>query len=104
MFRALLVLLAAALAGCSETAQLTVAQGTGADPALPPPESSLPPTVNVADAEPWKNGRMPTPAAGLTVRPFTSGFEHPRWLAVLPNGALLVADDVGNVIWRVSAE
>jgi hypothetical protein len=28
---------------------------------------------------------------------------HPRWLYVSPNGDVLVADDVGNVIWRVSS-
>ena len=35
---------------------------------------------------------MPVAAAGLTVNAFASGLEHPRWLTVLPNGDVLVAE------------
>ncbi|WP_420457450.1 PQQ-dependent sugar dehydrogenase [Rubrivirga sp.] len=80
------------VAGCGDTARLTVAEGTGPDPALPPPNTSLIPTVHIADAEPWPDGRSPTPAAGLAVEPFASGLDHPRWLHVLPNGDVLVAE------------
>ncbi|MGI8931195.1 MAG: PQQ-dependent sugar dehydrogenase, partial [Sphingomicrobium sp.] len=37
-------------------------------------------------------GRMPTAAAGLRVSEFAGGLEHPRWLHVLPNGDVLVAE------------
>ena len=81
-----------AVAGCGDTARLSVAAGTGPDPTLPPPSTSLLPTVGIADAEPWPDGRQPTPAPGLEVAAFASGFEHPRWLHVLPNGDVLVAE------------
>ena len=81
-----------AVAGCGDTARLTVAEGSGPTPTIPEPTTSLIPTVNFADAEPWPDGRMPTPAPGLVVNAFASGFDHPRWLHVLPNGDVLVAE------------
>ncbi|WP_412063246.1 PQQ-dependent sugar dehydrogenase [Rubrivirga sp. IMCC45206] len=87
-----LVVAALAASGCGDTATLTVADGTGPNPALPEPTTSLLPTVNIADAEAWPEGTMPTPAAGLTVARYADGFDHPRWLHVLPNGDVLVAE------------
>jgi glucose/arabinose dehydrogenase len=89
-----LALVAAALlvGGCGETAQLTVGAGTGPDPRLPPPSHSLFPTVNIAPARGWAEGAQPKAAAGLTVRAYAQGLEHPRWLYVLPNGDVLVAE------------
>ena len=81
-----------AVAGCGESARLTVAEGTGPTPALPEPNTTLIPTVNIAPARPWPNGGSPTPAPGLSVQRFADGFEHPRWLHVLPNGDVLVAE------------
>ena len=90
--RLLLLALAASAAGCGDTARLTVAEGTGPDPSLPPPNTSLLPTVNVAPARGWPAGRTPTPASGLAVAAFADGLDHPRWLAALPNGDVLVAE------------
>ncbi len=59
---------------------------------LPEPKSSLLPTVNIAPAKGWPAGAMPTPAAGLKVQAFATELEHPRWLYVLPNGDVLVAE------------
>ena len=87
-----LAVLAVAAGGCGTTAGLPVSAGVGPDPALPPPTTSLLPTVNVADAEGWPEGRAPTPALGLEVARFAEGFDHPRWLYVLPNGDVLVAE------------
>ena len=81
-----------AVTGCGDTARLTVAEGSGPTPTIPEPTPTLIPTVNFADAEPWPDGRMPTPAPGLVVNAFASGFDHPRWLHVLPNGDVLVAE------------
>jgi glucose/arabinose dehydrogenase len=91
-----LVLLAAAaatlLAGCGERATLDVADGFGPDPKLPPPAKTLLPTVNIAEATGWPKGRMPKPVQGLRVQPFARGLDHPRWLLVLANGDILVAE------------
>lgn len=87
-----LVASAALLAACGEYAKLTVSDGTGPNPTLPAPNPTPIPTVNVADAVGWPDGVLPTPGAGLAVAPFATGLEHPRWLEVLPNGDVLVAE------------
>ena len=83
---------ALAVAGCGDHARLAVAQGVGPQPQLPPPVHSLIPTINVADATRWPVGATPVAAPGLAVAPFAQGLDHPRWLAVLPNGDVLVAE------------
>ena len=50
------------------------------------------PTVNIAEAVGWPQGAKPTPAQGLQVGAFAEGLDHPRWLYVLPNGDVLVAE------------
>lgn len=90
--RPIALLLIVAASGCGESARLAVADGTGATPALPPPNETLIPTVNIAEAQGWPPGRRPTPMAGHTVNAFATGFDHPRWLYVLPNGDVLVAE------------
>jgi glucose/arabinose dehydrogenase len=80
------------LSACGERAQLPVSAGIGPDPALPPPRETLFPTVNIAPAEGWPAGAEPTPAPGLEVAPFAEDLDHPRWLYVLPNGDVLVAE------------
>lgn len=64
----------------------------GRTPELPPPDRSLIPTVNIAPANRWPAGEMPTASAGLRVNAFASDLDHPRWLYVLPNGDVLVAE------------
>jgi glucose/arabinose dehydrogenase len=88
------LLMAAALlqGACAETAKLKVESGYGPNPELPAPVKSLIPTVKVAPAQPWQKGQMPTAAAGTTVRLFAGELDHPRWLHVLPNGDVLVAE------------
>jgi glucose/arabinose dehydrogenase len=66
--------------------------GFGPNPVLPAPEQTLIPTLNIAPAEPWPQGTRPTPAAGLAATAYASGLDHPRWLYVLPNGDVLVAE------------
>ena len=80
------------LGACAESAKLSVAQGTGPNPTLPQPANTLIPTVNIAPAKGWPAGVAPVPAAGLRVSAFASGLDHPRWLLVLPNGDVLVAE------------
>ena len=66
--------------------------GWGPNPSLPAPQKSLIPTMNIAKAEPWPQGTRPTPAAGLAATAYASGLDHPRWLYVMPNGDVLVAE------------
>ncbi len=67
----------------------------GPDPELPPPDKSLIPTINIAPAVGWPGGGTPLAAAGTRVVAFADGLEHPRWLYVLPNGDVLVAETAG---------
>jgi len=48
--------------------------------------------VKIAPAKGWAAGATPLPASGLRVTAFASGLNHPRWLYVLPNGDVLVAE------------
>jgi glucose/arabinose dehydrogenase len=80
------------LTGCGGAARLQVSEGMGPNPVLPAPRKSLIPVIQVARARGWPEGATPTPAEGLQVSAFASGLEHPRWLYVLPNGDVLVAE------------
>jgi glucose/arabinose dehydrogenase len=80
------------LAACGDTARLPEGAALGPDPQLPPPAKSLLPTVHIAPAQGWPEGAQPQAAAGLRVTPFARGLDHPRWLHVLPNGDVLVAE------------
>jgi glucose/arabinose dehydrogenase len=83
---------AVVLSACGEVAQLPVAAGIGPHPQLPPPNPTLIPTVNVAPAIGWPANGKPAAAAGMTVNAFADGLDHPRWLYLLPNGDVLVAE------------
>ncbi|MFD1950874.1 PQQ-dependent sugar dehydrogenase [Sphingomonas arantia] len=74
------------------TAKLDLAQTQGTKPEIPEPTTSWIPTVNIAPAVGWKAGEAPTPAAGLAVNDFAAGLDHPRWMLLLPNGDVLVAE------------
>jgi glucose/arabinose dehydrogenase len=78
--------------GCGESARLTVTEGMGTQPVLPAPNPSLIPIVDIAPATGWSNGGAPRAADGLVVEAFARDLDHPRWLYVLPNGDVLVAE------------
>jgi glucose/arabinose dehydrogenase len=77
---------------CSDVAHLSVTAAQGPHPQLPPPRKSLLPTIHVAPAEGWQPGEQPSTPAGVSVNAFAQGLSHPRWLYVLPNGDVLVAE------------
>jgi len=86
------IALAGGLTACGETSSLQVSDGTGPSPQLPEPNKTLIPTMNIAPAIGWPNGTKPTAATGTQVAAFAEGLDHPRWLYVLPNGDVLVAE------------
>lgn len=88
---AILAMLAPLFAGCDSSA-LTDAETEGPNPTIPPPSEALVPAINIARAVGWPEGAAPKPAEGLGVTAFATGLDHPRWLHVLPNGDVLVAE------------
>jgi glucose/arabinose dehydrogenase len=80
------------LAACGETAGLPPGADIGPDPTLPEPNETWIPTVDIADAVGWPEGGKPVAAEGLAVTALATGLDHPRWLQVLPNGDVLVAE------------
>ena len=92
MRKAVLAATALTIAGCGQPARFPESAGTGPNPVLPPPSTSLIPLVNVVKAKGWTAGTTPVAARGLAVRAFARDLDHPRWLHVLPNGDVLVAE------------
>lgn len=86
------IALAGGLTACGESSSLQVSDGTGPSPKLPEPNKTLIPTVNIAPAIGWPAGAKPTAVAGTQVAAFAENLDHPRWLYVLPNGDVLVAE------------
>lgn len=89
---ALASLLLLPAAGCGDKATLPESAGIGPHPVLPPPHHTRIPTVKFARAIGWPAGATPTAAPGLAVSAYATGLVHPRWLHVLPNGDVLVAE------------
>jgi glucose/arabinose dehydrogenase len=65
----------------------------GSAPVVPEakPQGAFP-TLKMPTARGWREGQMPVAAPGLKVNAFAAGLEHPRWIDVLPNGDVLVAE------------
>src|SRR3984893_16656735 len=74
-----------------EGAQPQVAWGQA--PVIPSakPQGALP-TLKMPTARGWRDGQKPVAAPGLKVNAFATGLDHPRWINVLPNGDVLVAE------------
>ena len=87
-----LVVAATLAQACAGASKLTESKGMGPAPVLPPPDTSVVPTVNVVEAVGWPERRKPVAPEGAIVTAFADRLEHPRWLHVLPNGDVLVAE------------
>ena len=89
---AALLITLAGLVSCGATAQSTPSAGIGSNPELPAPEKRLIPTVNIAPAKGWPDNTLPAVPAGFALTALARGLDHPRWVYVLPNGDVLVAE------------
>jgi glucose/arabinose dehydrogenase len=92
MKRPLILLCILGIGACTETARLPESVTTGPNPRLPEPVETFIPTVKIAPAKGWPEGVKPKAAAGTQVSAFATGLQHPRWVYVLPNGDVLVAE------------
>jgi len=64
----------------------------GGTPDIPAAKPQSVPTLKMPTAKGWAKGQKPVAAAGLKVNAFASDLIHPRWMHVLPNGDVLVAE------------
>ena len=87
-----LVLICCALAACGDEARLPEQATTGPTPTIAAPSEALIPTINIAKAVGWAEGERPRAAQGFEVNALARDLDHPRWLYVLPNGDVLVAE------------
>jgi len=85
-------LAAGLLSACARNVALPTSAGYGPTPSLPAPRSPLIPVMGLSTAKGWAEGTKPTAAEGTVVTAFAAGLDHPRWLYVLPNGDVLVAE------------
>lgn len=67
-------------------------QAIGPAPKIPEARKQGIMTLKMPAAEGWKDGRLPACAEGLQVNVFAEGLDHPRWIEVLANGDVLVAE------------
>jgi len=65
----------------------------GASPTIPAarPQGRIP-TLKMPTARGWAPGQTPVAAPGLQVNAFATGLKHPRWIHLLPNGDVTVAE------------
>jgi glucose/arabinose dehydrogenase len=70
-------------------------QALGGAPSIPTakPQGMLP-TLKMPTARGWAQGQTPVAAPGLKVNAFAAGLKHPRWIYVLPNRDVLVAESL----------
>jgi glucose/arabinose dehydrogenase len=88
----ILVALGVVFVNSNGMARLPLSSGFGPNPELPPPDRPILPVLNVVDAKGWANGEKPVAAEGMEVAVFARDLDHPRWVYVLPNGDVLVAE------------
>ncbi|MDF3021805.1 MAG: L-sorbosone dehydrogenase [Steroidobacteraceae bacterium] len=89
----LLLAACSALVTADSAPQASPATTVGPTPQLAAPEHpKLIPRVKIAEARGWPPGMKPTPGGGLAVTAFAGALSHPRWVHVLPNGDVLVAE------------
>ena len=89
---ALAVLIFASLGSCGEEAKLALSAGMGPHPALPEPQAAIIPTMQLTRAVGWPESRKPNAPPDLQVTAYAAHLDHPRWIYVLPDGDVLVAE------------
>ena len=95
-------LVAVMLIGCAKPKTLPDVAGIGPDPTLPEPRYFFFSPIKLSPPAGWSGDQVPAAAPGLAVTKFAAGLTHPRWLYVLPNGDVLVAesDSPGEAVKR----
>ena len=92
MQKIILLLLSSALVACQTTSSnADQILSLGKNPILTAPSASMIPTINIAKASKWPDGVMPNVNNNFIINVYSKELVHPRWLYVLPNGDVMVA-------------
>ncbi len=75
----------------TEAAPRTAAWGSAPEIPQAKPQGAIP-TLKMPTAQGWSEGQKPIAAPGLKVNAFATGLDHPRWINVMPNGDVLIAE------------
>jgi glucose/arabinose dehydrogenase len=87
------------LAGCNDGGHhFDRSSQIGPNPVLPEPQQYLIPPIHVAEVIGWGANEMPVAPAGMQVTAFARGLNHPRNVAVLPNGDVLAVESEGPAL------
>jgi len=89
---ALVFTASACVAACGTPSTVPEISGFGPMPPLPAPAKSLFPTVHIAPVKSFGEDDRPKAAPGFTVDALARDLDHPRWIYVLPNADVLVAE------------
>ncbi len=92
MARATAILGAAMVLMRRRAAPRTVALGQA--PQIPQAQAQGIMTLKMPTGRGWRGSEAPIPAPGLRVNAFARDLQHPRWIEVLPNGDVLVAESL----------
>ena len=92
LFARLVALIGAAVILMRRREAGAFAPAMGSAPAIPAAKPQGIPTLKMPTAKGWTQGQTPVAAPGLKVNAFAKGLKHPRWIQVLPNGDVLVAE------------
>ena len=92
LFGTFIGVLAVSLSSCGDTSRVPPQADYGPAPTLVAPKQGLLPTLKIAPAKGWPIDGEPIAADGLKVNRFAMDLDHPRWIYVLPNGDVLVAE------------
>jgi len=93
LFARLVALIGAVALQWRRTQEAAPEPAWGSTPTIPAakPQGAVP-TLKMPTARGWSKGRKPTAAPGLQVNAFATDLDHPRWINVMPNGDVLVAE------------
>ena len=80
------------LSACGGGPALPPEQGYGPSPVLPVAKKQTLPVMKIAPAVGWADGQTPDATPGFVATALVRGLDHPRWLYVLPNGDVLIAE------------
>ena len=94
LFARLVALIGAAAIMVRRQAGGVPRQAVGGTPAIPLAKPQTIPTLKMPTAQGWAPGQTPRAASGFKVNAFATGLKHPRWIHVLPNRDVLVAESL----------